>query len=77
MLQELAAQTGAGVWAIASMVFFVVAWLGIAVWVFRARPEDLEARARLALEGDGEDGQGVESGTQTDALTRGNHGRVR
>ena len=77
MLQELAAQTGAGVWAIASMIFFVVAWLGIAVWVLRIRPEDLEARARLALEGDDQDWQGVVSGTRTEALTRGNHGRVR
>ena len=66
MLQELAAQTGAGVWAIASMCFFVAAWIGIAVWVFRTRPEDLEARARLALEGDAEDVQEVPSGTRTE-----------
>ena len=66
MLQELAAQTGAGVWAIASMFFFVVAWLGIAVWVVRIRPEDLEARARLALEGDAGDVQEVPSGTRTE-----------
>jgi hypothetical protein len=66
MLQELAAQTGAGVWVIASMIFFVVAWLGIAVWVFRTRPEDLQARARLALEGDAEDWQDTPSGTRTE-----------
>jgi len=66
MLQELAAQTGAGVWAIASMIFFVVAWLGIAVWVFRTRPEELQARARLALEGDAEDWQGTPSGARTE-----------
>lgn len=66
MLQELAAQTGAGGWAIASMLFFAVVWLVIAGRVLRARPEDMDARARLALEGDGENGDG--------ALTRGNHG---
>ena len=27
-------------------------WIAIAVWLWRARPEDLEAHARLALEGD-------------------------
>ena len=66
MLQELAAETGAGGWAIASMLFFAVVWLVIARRVWRTRPEELEARARLALEGDGENGDG--------ALTRGNHG---
>ncbi len=66
MLQELAAQTGAGGWAIASMVFFAVVWLVIAGRVIRARPDDMEARARLALEG--------ESEGEDEALTRGNHG---
>ena len=55
MLQELAAGSGAAVWAIASLIFFLVVWLVIAARVFRARPEDLDARARLALEGDAED----------------------
>ena len=55
MLQELAAETGAGGWAIASMLFFAVVWLVIAARVLRARPDDMEARARLALEGDGEE----------------------
>ena len=54
MLQELAAETGAGGWAIASMLFFAVIWLVIAGRVIRARPDDMDARARLALEGDGE-----------------------
>ena len=66
MLQELAAQTGAGGWAIASMLFFAVVWLVIAGRVLRARPDDMEARARLALEGEAED--------RHEALTRGNHG---
>ena len=65
MLQELAARTGASAWAIASMIFFVVAWAAIAWRVFRARPGDMEARARLALEGDAEDGRTDPSGTQT------------
>jgi hypothetical protein len=54
MLQELAAQTGAPGWAIASMLFFIVVWLVITVRVFRARPDELDARARLPFEGDGE-----------------------
>ena len=65
MLQELAVQTGAGVWVIASMIFFVVVWLVIALLVVRVRPEVLDARARLALEGENEDG-GVPSGTRAD-----------
>jgi hypothetical protein len=66
MLQELAAETGASAWAIGSMIFFAVAWVAIAVRVVRTRPEDLEARARLALEGEAEDWQGVSRGTRTD-----------
>ena len=54
MLQELAARTRATGWAIASMLFFIGFYVVITVRVFRARPEDLEARARLALEGDDE-----------------------
>jgi hypothetical protein len=65
MLQELAARTGASGWAIASMIFFVVAWLGIAWRVLRTRPEELEARARLALEGEAQDWQGTPSGAPT------------
>jgi hypothetical protein len=52
MLQELAARTGAAAWAIGSMLFFLVASIVVAVWLVRARPEEMEARARLALEGD-------------------------
>jgi len=65
MLQELAAQTGASGWVIGSMMFFVVAWAAIAWRVCRARPDDMEARARLALEGDGDAGHTGPSGTQT------------
>jgi cbb3-type cytochrome oxidase subunit 3 len=52
VLQELAARTGAGGWAIGSMVFFLVIWVFIAFRVVRARREDMEARARLALDDD-------------------------
>jgi hypothetical protein len=52
MLQELAAQTGATAWAIASMLFFLGLWLVITVQVFRAGSEEMEARARLVLDGD-------------------------
>jgi hypothetical protein len=52
MLQELAARTGASAWAIASMLFFLAVWVAITVRVFTARRDDLDARARLALEGD-------------------------
>ena len=74
MLQELAAQTGAVGWAVASMLLFLVVWLAIAWRVFRTRREDLEARARLALEGEAEDRQRVSSSARIEALTRGNHG---
>ena len=58
MLQELATRTGAATWAIASMLFFLGAWLAIAWRIWRTRPEELEARARLALGDDGGDGDG-------------------
>jgi cbb3-type cytochrome oxidase subunit 3 len=66
MLQELAAETGASAWGIASMIFFMAAWVAIVVWVLRTRREDLEARARLALEGDAEDSKGVPPKTRTE-----------
>jgi hypothetical protein len=54
MLEELARETGAKVWAIASMLFFLGAWTVMAVRVWRARPEELAARARMPLADDGE-----------------------
>ena len=65
MLQELAAQTSASGWTIGAMIFFVAAWAVIAWRVYRARPEDLDARARLALEGDADDRQGAPPVTPT------------
>jgi hypothetical protein len=54
VLQELASRTGATTWAIASMLFFLCFWIFVAVRVFRSRPEEMDALARLPLEGDGE-----------------------
>lgn len=49
MFRELATESGA-VWAIASMLFFIGVWVVVTVQVVRARPEVMEARARMALE---------------------------
>ena len=54
MLQELAAHTGAIVWTIASMLFFLAAWVAVVVWVIRRPREEMDARARLPLEGSDE-----------------------
>jgi hypothetical protein len=64
VLQELAAETGAAVWAIASMLFFLAAWVAVVVWIARKRPEEMDARARLPLEGDGERTQESGVGSQ-------------
>jgi hypothetical protein len=61
MLQELAIRTGAAAWAVASMLFFVAVWGGIAVWTLRARAEEMEARAHLALEVEADGRGGTES----------------
>jgi hypothetical protein len=53
VLQELAAQTGAAAWAIASMLFFLAAWVAVVVWIARKRPEEMDAQARLPLDSDG------------------------
>ena len=52
MLQELAGESGAPAWAIASMLFFLGVWLAIAVASWRARPEAMDERARLPLDGE-------------------------
>jgi len=67
MLQELAARTGGTGWAIASMLFFLGIYLVIGVRVFRVRRDVLEARARLALEGDDESRAKIPSGAGTKA----------
>jgi cbb3-type cytochrome oxidase subunit 3 len=63
MLQELASSTGAGFWAVASMLFFLAIYILVAVRVFRAPRHELDARARMAL--DDEDASGPASGTGT------------
>jgi hypothetical protein len=50
MLQEMTAGSGASAWAVGSMLFFLAVYVGIAVRAFRSRSEDLDARARLALD---------------------------
>ena len=52
MLQDLAGATGAPGWAIASMLFFLGLWLAIAFATWRARPEAMDERARLPLDGE-------------------------
>ncbi|MDX9735743.1 MAG: hypothetical protein RBU36_16565 [Thermoanaerobaculia bacterium] len=52
MLQELARESAAPGWAIASMLFFLGVWLALAVRVVRARPDALAAQARLPLADD-------------------------
>lgn len=65
MLQELAARTAASTWVIGAMLFFIAVWVAIAIGVARARPEDMEARARLALDDERTPGGGEQrSGTK-------------
>jgi hypothetical protein len=52
VLQELAGETAAPAWAIASMLFFLGLWLAIALATWRARPEAMDERARLPLDGE-------------------------
>lgn len=50
MLQELGASTNASTWAVASMLFFIAVYLVATVQVFRTRADDMDARARMALD---------------------------
>lgn len=58
MLQDLAAQTGAQLWAIASMLFFLLAFLVVSLLVWRTEPEVANRCARLPLAAEGQDGPG-------------------
>jgi hypothetical protein len=49
MLQELTSR-GASLWAVASMLFFIVVYLVVAVRVARTGADELDARARMALD---------------------------
>jgi cbb3-type cytochrome oxidase subunit 3 len=53
MLEELVRATGASIWAIASMLFFLGAWSVMALKVWKSRPEELAACARMPLSDDG------------------------
>lgn len=65
MLQELAAETGASVWAIGSMFFFLAAWIAVVIWLARKPRDEMEARARLPLE-DSDGTQDSEFGIRKD-----------
>ena len=56
MLQDLAAQTGAQIWAIASMLFFLLVFLVVALLVWRTEPEVANSCARLPLAADDQAG---------------------
>lgn len=49
MLQELTSR-GASLWAVASMLFFIVVYVVVAVRVARTGADELDARARMALD---------------------------
>ena len=52
MLQELTAGSGASMWAVGSMLFFIAVYVVVAVRAFRSPAADLVARARLPLDDD-------------------------
>lgn len=56
MLEELTAQTGAGTWATASLLFFIAVYLIVSIRTYRTPTSELDAKARLALD-DEEDGR--------------------
>ena len=49
MLQELASP-GTAAWAVASLLFFIAVYVFVTVRVFKAKTEDLDAKARLVLD---------------------------
>jgi hypothetical protein len=52
VLEELARETGAGVWAVASMLFFLGVWVAVALKVWRTPPERFAEVAALPLADD-------------------------
>lgn len=52
MLQELTASSGASMWAVGSMLFFIVVYVVVAVRAFRSPSAELDARARLPFDDD-------------------------
>ena len=55
MLQSLAVETAAQTWAIASMLFFLLAFLVATALVWRTSPAVLDACSRLPLDGQEEE----------------------
>ena len=68
MLQDLAARSGTAAWAIGSMLFFLAVFVAVVVWVVLRRPEEMDARARMPLEGD--DGDDDAAGRKPPAAGR-------
>lgn len=54
MLQEMTTETGAGLWATASLLFFIAVYAFVSIRLYRTSSEELAAQARIALD-DGED----------------------
>jgi cbb3-type cytochrome oxidase subunit 3 len=50
MLQELAAGSGTSAWAVGSMLFFLAVYVAVMVRAARTRTDELDRRARLALD---------------------------
>jgi hypothetical protein len=72
MLQELTG-AGAGAWATASMLFFIAVYIAVTVRALRARPDELDAKARLVLEGDDDEAADADR-TPARMSGRANHG---
>ena len=64
MLQELTAQSGAGLWATGSLLFFIVVYVFVSVRLYCAPAEELDAHARLALD-DGDAAGNADRGRQS------------
>lgn len=50
MLQELTAETGAGTFAVISLLFFIAVYVFVSVRLYLTPREQLDANARLALD---------------------------
>jgi cbb3-type cytochrome oxidase subunit 3 len=55
MLRELTASSGASMWAVGSMLFFIAVYVVVAVRAFRTTAADLDAHARMPLDDDQHD----------------------
>jgi hypothetical protein len=55
MLQELTAGSGASMWAVGSMLFFIAVYVVVTVRAFRSSTAELDARARMPLDPEEDD----------------------